>query len=88
MCCTALDIKPHPLKFQVLKSYRLWQVRKLLGGRPSEGQISRYLNGIDEMPAELEVSLLELLKQAQGNKVCRGSAGPEPLESAGVMSNG
>ena len=71
--CTALDIKPHPLKSSILKSYRLWQVRKLLGGRPSEGKLCRFLNGIDEMPAELEASLKELLEQAQCGRVSGNS---------------
>lgn len=77
--CTALEIKPHPLKSSILRSYRLWQVRKLLGGRPSEGQLSRFLNGIDEMPAELEASLQDLLKTKQngrnGDAECFGGAG-------------
>lgn len=62
--CTAIEIKPHPLKTPILKNYRLWQVRKLLGGKPSEGKLCRYLNGIDEMPADLEAQLNALLKPA------------------------
>jgi hypothetical protein len=84
MCTTALEIKPHPLKVSILKSYRLWQVRKLLGGRPSEGQLSRFLNGIDAMPAELETSLRELLDQAH----CERSSVNVALEPGGAMSNG
>jgi|GEM_PF-2563961 hypothetical protein len=86
--CTALEIKPHPLKSSILKSYRLWQVRKLLGGRPSEGQLCRFLNGIDEMPVDLEASLKELLKQAQCERASGNGDLPGPLESAGAMSNG
>ena len=63
LCGPALEIKPHPLKSSILKSYRLWQARKLLGGSPSEGKLCRFLNGIDPMPAELEASLQDLLKR-------------------------
>jgi len=65
MCTHTLEIRPHPLKSLILKSYRLWQLRKLLGGRPSEGQLSRFLNGIDPMPAELEASLKKLLENGE-----------------------
>jgi hypothetical protein len=84
----ALDIKPHPLKSSILKSYRLWQVRKLLGGRPSESHLCRILNGIDEMPPELEMSLRELLKQTQCERASGNSNLPGALEPAGAMSNG
>ena len=61
--CTALDVDPHPLKSELLKTYRLWQVRRLLGGKPSEGKLCRCLNGIDEMPVELEAALKKLLEE-------------------------
>lgn len=61
---TAIKPKPHSLKIEINKQdLRLWQIRKLLGGSPSEGQLSRYLNGIDKMPIALEVRLNEVINE-------------------------
>ena len=62
MCFTVPILKPHPLKAPLLKHLRLWQIRKLLGGSPSEAQLSRFLNCIDTMPADLEARLDALLR--------------------------
>ena len=57
-----LSPKPHPLKNQISQSgIRLWQVRRYLGGRPSEGQISKMLNGIILMKPRVETAIQELI---------------------------
>ncbi|HOX99041.1 MAG TPA: hypothetical protein PLJ49_07550, partial [Smithella sp.] len=51
--------KPHPFKEALKKKkIKLWQLRKICG--VPESQLSRYMNGIDIMPRELE-SLLEAI---------------------------
>lgn len=60
--------KAHPLKRDIeTTGLTLWQVRKMLGGLPSEGQLSRYLNGIDELPFELEQRLTEIIRAVKEN---------------------
>lgn len=60
----AINPEPHPLKIEIKKrDLRLWQIRNLLGGRPTEQQICRYLNGIDKMPVDLETRLAEVINQ-------------------------
>ena len=66
---TAIKPKSHPLKIEIKKQdLRLWQIRKLLGGSPSEGQLSRYLNGIDKMPLNLEVRLNEVINEISNGR--------------------
>ena len=60
--CSIPQINPHPLKAQLLKKLRLWQIRKMIGGSPDEGSLSRYLNGIRPMPAEVEEKLQGLAR--------------------------
>jgi hypothetical protein len=53
---------PHLLKGQLQEvGLALWQVRKALGGAPSEFKLSRYLTGIEPMPVDLEKRLQELV---------------------------
>ena len=57
-----LNPKPHPLKIQISRSgIRLWQVRRYLGGRPSEGQLCKMLNGIILMKPHVETAIQELI---------------------------
>lgn len=65
--CSIPQIDPHPLKSPLLKSLHLWQIRKLLGGAPNEGTLSRYLNNIWPMPKELERKLEDLAARMQEN---------------------
>lgn len=60
---------PHHLKQQLQAlGLSLWQIRELLGGRPSEGKLSRYLNGIESLPKGLERQLKEIVsKLKEGN---------------------
>ncbi len=52
----------HPLKVEIEESgLTLWMVRKALGGQPSEGKLSRLLNGIETMPDRTEEQLKQLL---------------------------
>ena len=55
--------KPHYLKSEIQRrGLKLWQVKKLLGKDAfSEGKLSRCLNGIDEMPAKLEIALKKIM---------------------------
>jgi len=51
----------HPLKKEIReRQIRLWQLRDHTGA--SEPKLSRYLNGIDPMPEDLERRIKELLK--------------------------
>lgn len=55
---------PHPLKARLReRKLKLWQLRKLLGGNPCEGSLSRYLNGVWDMPVEVEDRIKETLQQ-------------------------
>ena len=54
--------KSHPLKGEIRRlELALWQVKSLLGGTPSETSLSRYLNGVEKMPKDVEKSLEELV---------------------------
>lgn len=54
--------KSHPLKGEIRRlELAYWQVRSLLGGRPSEATLSRYLNGIESMPKDVEKKLEKIL---------------------------
>jgi hypothetical protein len=57
------DPKPHFL-YSIIKKKKLpfWKLRRALGGSPSEAKLSRLLNGIDEMPPELEKSLKRIVE--------------------------
>jgi hypothetical protein len=53
---------PHPLKAEIRKlGLTYWQLRTLLGGSPTEGTISRMLNGVWEMPKEIEEKLEQVV---------------------------
>lgn len=57
-------VKEHPLKAEVKKlRLQYWWLRKALGGYPSEPIICRYLNGIDQMPEEIESKLKEIISE-------------------------
>lgn len=59
--------RPHPLKDRIQRrGLALWQLRELIGGSPSEGKLSRYLNGVDRMPVDLEERLNRLLEDLRG----------------------
>ena len=54
----------HYLKPEIRRrGIRLWELKMLLGGYPSEFKLSRVLNCIDTMPAELQSSIAEVLKR-------------------------
>ena len=54
--------KSHPLKGEIRRlELAYWQVRSLLGGHPSEATLSRYLNGIEPMPKDIEEKLEEVV---------------------------
>lgn len=56
--------KSHPLKTEIKKcKLRLWQVSALLDGALNEGKLSRYLNGIDIMPKEIEDNISKALRE-------------------------
>jgi hypothetical protein len=55
--------EPHPLKAVITNNkITLWQLRKALGGEPSEAKLSRILNGIDNMPKNLEIKIKQLIR--------------------------
>ena len=60
-----LDIpqyNPHQLKQELqILGLSLWQLRELLGGQPSEGKLSRYLNGIEALPSGLESKIKHII---------------------------
>ena len=60
-----LDIpkyNPHHLKQELQTlGLSLWQIRELIGGQPSEGKLSRYLNGIESLPSALERKLKQII---------------------------
>ena len=61
--------KSHWLKGEIRRlELAYWQVRSLLGGYPSEATLSRYLNGIESMPREVEKRLQELVTEVSGEK--------------------
>lgn len=60
----AMELNPHPLKTEIKDAgMRLWQLRAKLGGSPSEGKISRILNGIEVMPEKLEERIKTILQE-------------------------
>lgn len=62
-------ITEHPLKHEIQNSgLTLWMVRKALGGQPSEGKLSRLLNGIEIMPEQIERQLHQLLTVWRASK--------------------
>lgn len=63
--CTIPQHQPHPLKTEIKRvGVTYWQLRILLGGSPSEGKLSRYLNGIEIMPPKLEKRLRQVVTEA------------------------
>lgn len=60
------SIKPiaHSLKWQLRgKGVSLYDLKAQLGGSPSEGQLSRILNGMLEMPKDLEERITSIISQ-------------------------
>ena len=56
--------KSHPLKGEIRRlELAYWQVRSLLGGYPFEATLSRYLNGIDPMPKDVEEKLQQVVAE-------------------------
>ena len=61
--------RKHPLKEEVQNlGLCLWQLREMLGGSPSEAKLSRYFNGIDKLPSELEHRLRHIISETKGFK--------------------
>lgn len=59
-----INVTSHPLYLQIKeKGLRQWQLRKLLGGSPTESKLSRMLNGIDPMPESLEQRIKSILEE-------------------------
>lgn len=55
---------PHPFKAEFKKAnIKLWQLHRLLGGKPSGGHICNMLNGLVPMPPEVENKLQEILAE-------------------------
>ena len=63
--CAIPQFDEHPLKARLKEhGLALWQIRRLLGRRaPSEGRLSRMLNGVIDFPEELQGRLEGILKQ-------------------------
>ncbi len=60
------DSKPiaHSLKWELRgKGVTLYDLRNRLGGAPSEGRLSRVLNGVEAMPPELEDRIKTIIAQ-------------------------
>jgi hypothetical protein len=56
---------PHPFKISIAKAgLRLWQLRRLLPGCPSESKISRMLNGIQPLDADTEAAIGRVVEEA------------------------
>jgi hypothetical protein len=61
--------KSHPLKGEIRRlELAYWQVRFLLGGHPSEATLSRYLNGVEPIPKDIEEKLEEVVAGVSGEK--------------------
>lgn len=61
-----LHVFEHYLKTEIRKrKLRLWQIRHLLGGHPSESKLSRMLNGIEPMPRTIEIQINFILAQLE-----------------------
>lgn len=60
------EVTKHPL-FQEVRRHKipLWKLRRMLGGSPSECTISRMLNGIDPMPADIESGIKRIIDEAK-----------------------
>jgi hypothetical protein len=58
-----IKFKEHPLKSEIRKhGLRLYELRALCGGRPSESQLSRQLSGIDPMKPHVEARIREVVE--------------------------
>ena len=54
----------HPLKNEIQRRrLKLWEVKSLCGGSPSEGALSRYLSGKQPMPKEVEQRLEQAINR-------------------------
>ncbi len=54
----------HSLKWELRgKGVTLYDLRNRLGGAPSEGRLSRVLNGVEAMPSELEERIKTIIEQ-------------------------
>lgn len=54
----------HSLKWELRgKGVTLYDLRNRLGGAPSEGRLSRVLNGVEVMPRELEERINNIIAQ-------------------------
>jgi hypothetical protein len=59
----------HPLKSEIRRwGLTYWQLRTLLGGSPSESTICRMLNGVWEMPKDIEEKLEQIVAGVSGEK--------------------
>lgn len=64
---TVPGYKPHQLKAAIQeRGLTLWQIRAMLGGAPSEGKLSRLLNGIESMPVEIKDALQRIVEEMPG----------------------
>ena len=62
-----LNTEKHPITKEIEKhGLALWQVRRLLGGLPAEGTLSRMFRCIQPMPADLEKKLSDALASLEG----------------------
>lgn len=53
-----IRVEEHPIHEQIKsKRLKLWEVKSLLGGAPSESHLSRMLRGICPMPEDLEARI-------------------------------
>ena len=56
--------KEHPLKKKVrANGLRLYQLRELCGGSPSESQLSRMLSGVQPMKPQIEARIRQVVKR-------------------------
>ena len=67
---TVPEYRPHQLKGAIQeRGLTLWQLRAMLGGVPSEGKLSRLLNGIEAMPEGIEDALQRIVKDVDAHRV-------------------
>ena len=68
MKLSEIEISDHPLRKEIIeKGIRLQQLRRLLGGAPSENVLSRALRGIDQMPQALAQRIKKILRESEGD---------------------
>jgi hypothetical protein len=63
--CLEIPVKiPHPLQRKVRGAgLTLWQLRRMLGGSPCEGELSMRLSGHKPMTPELEARIEHVLEE-------------------------